>query len=292
MTISMSAICPTQGQFGQDVLASEHLYHLLHQTASAQHILDMENIGFIKPMGVATLVLAARFIAEKSGHSISLVNLSPELLAYLERVNLFTMASEWLQLEGNLPKHRWERNPQTANLLELTPITNAGDVARAMERAEAIFSRWLQLPNLGSLLKVISELCSNIYQHSGDPHGFVMIQRYRVVSRHEVDVVLAAGDMGQGIRGSLAAKYPELDDEPLNYIQAAMDGRTSRHTGRGGLGLRTVEETVAKEGGYVWLRSETAAIRSYGPDRRYPFTNLAPMPGTQVAVEFRAPLKD
>ncbi|MBK8985325.1 MAG: sensor histidine kinase [Chloroflexi bacterium] len=239
------------------------------------------------------LVLAARRITEQTSRPVRLVNLNPDLLAYLKRVNLFTVAKEWLQLgEEVLAEFHWNRNPQTANLLELTPITNAGDVAKVMERAEAIFSRWLQLPNLGSLLKVISELCSNIYQHSGDPHGFVLIQRYQYISRGEVEVVLAAGDMGRGIRGSLAAKYPELGVEPVKYIQAAMDGRTSRHTGRGGLGLRTVEETVAKEGGYVWLRSETAAIRSFGPNRRYPFTDLTPMPGTQVVVEFRAPLKD
>ncbi|HRQ41845.1 MAG TPA: ATP-binding protein [Chloroflexota bacterium] len=254
--------------------------------------MNLESAGFLKPMGIMALVLTVRQIAEQSGHPILLVNLGSELLSYLERVNFFDMMGEWLELEDSLPEQRWDRNPQTANLLELTPITNAGDVARVMERAEAIFSRWLHLPNLGSLLKVISELCSNIYQHSGDRHGFVLIQRYQVISRGEVDVVLAAGDLGRGIRGSLIARHPELGAEPLTYIQAALDGRTSRHTGRGGLGLRTVEETVEKEGGYVWMRSETAAIRSYGPHHHYPFTNLAPMPGTQVVVEFRTPLRD
>lgn len=161
-----------------------------------------------------------------------------------------------------------------------------------MERTESIFGRWLQLPNLGSLLKVISELCSNIYQHSGDAHGFIMIQHYRVSTRYEEDVVLAAGDMGQGIRNSLAAKYPELGIDPLKAIQATLDGITSRETGRGGLGLPTVEETVAKEGGYVWLRSETAAVRSYGPNRHYTSSNLGYMPGTQVVVELHAPLRD
>lgn len=287
----MSRLIPDQ--FGSDVGDIDNLYSLLHARMDDQYTLDMSHVAFLKPMGSTTILLAARHLAEQSGHPVHLINLKPDLQSYLERINLFTVAKDWLQPDEELPaEKRWERNPQTANLLELTPITNADDVVKVMERAEAIFSRWLQLPNLGSLLKVISELCSNIYQHSGDPHGFVMIQRYRVVSRHEVDVVLAAGDMGRGIRDSLAAKYPELGDEPLNYIHAAMDGRTSRHTGRGGLGLRTVEETIAKEGGYVWLRSETAAIRSFGPNRRYPFTDLAPMPGTQVVVEFRAPLKD
>lgn len=282
----------TPNQFGSDVQTIDSLYSLLSDIRSAQYVLDLRNIVFLKPMGIMALVLTARHIAEKSGYPIRLIGLDRDLLAYLERVNLFQVANKWIELDSELPEQKWERNLQTPNLLELTPITNALDVATVMERAELIFSRWLQLPNLGSLLKVISELCSNIYQHSGDPYGFVMIQRYRVVSRNEVDVVLAAGDRGQGIRGSLSARYPELGTEPPAYIQAALEGSTSRHTGRGGLGLRTVEETVAKEGGYIWLRSETAAIRSYGPDRRYTYTDLAPVPGTQVVVEFRASLKD
>jgi hypothetical protein len=243
-------------------------------------------------MGLMALVLSARQIADQSGHPVILVNLYNELLSYLERVNLFDVAGQWIELDGSLPVQRWDRNPHTANLLELTPITNAGDVAKVMERAETIFSRWLHLPNLNSLLKVISELCSNIYQHSGDPYGFLLIQRYQYSSQDEAKVILAVGDLGQGIRGSLAARHPELGDDPLKYIQAAITGSTSRDSGRGGLGLRTVEETIAKEGGYVWLRSETAALQSHGPNRHYSFNNITPMPGTQVVVEFRAPLRD
>lgn len=238
------------------------------------------------------LVLASRRIAKLSGHPVKLINCDSTLGQYLERVNLFEVAAEWLQLEDSLPESRWDRNPQTANLLELTPVSNATEVIKAMERAEAVFSRWLQLPNLSSLLKVISELCSNIYDHSGDQHGFVLIQKYEYLSRGEVEVVLAVGDLGKGIRGSLEERHPQLGNDPLNYIQAALTGTTSRESGRGGLGLRTVEETVAKEGGYLWLRSETAALRSFGPDRHYSYEDLAFMPGTQVVVEFRAPLRD
>ncbi|MCL4872056.1 MAG: hypothetical protein KJ063_24105 [Anaerolineae bacterium] len=282
----------TPNQFGSDVQTIDSLYSLLSDIRSAQYILDLGNIAFLKPMGIMALVLSARHIAEKSGYPIRLISLDRKLLAYLERVNLFQVANKWIELDSELPEQKWERNPQTPNLLELTPITNAVDVASVMERAELIFSRWLQLPNLGSLLKVISELCSNIYQHSGDPHGFILIQRYQYISRSEVDVIVAVGDMGKGIRPSLADRHPELSGEPLGYIRAALQGSTSRHSGRGGLGLRTVEETVVKEGGYVWLRSETAAVRSHGPNRHYLFTDLAPVPGTQVVVEFRASLKD
>lgn len=150
-------------QFGLDILATDRLYNLLSQVTSAQYILNLGNVGFVKPMGIMALVLAARRITKQSSHPVCLVNLDDDLLAYLERVNFFDVASKWLGLDSELPEQRWDRNPQTANLLELTPITNALDVAIIMERAEAIFSRWLQLPNLGSLLKVISELCSNVY---------------------------------------------------------------------------------------------------------------------------------
>lgn len=278
--------------FGSDFQASNNLYSLLPVQAATQYTLNLENAGFFKPIGVMALLLVTRKISEQSGYPLCLVNLDEDLVAYLERVNFFKIAAHWLQLDIELSRKSWVRNPQTANLLELTQITNAVDVANVLERAEIIFERWLQRPNLGSLLKMISELCSNIYQHSGDPHGFILIQRYNYISEGEVDVVVAVGDLGRGIRATLATKYPELGDNPLNHIQAAMEGRTSRFNGRGGLGLRTVEENVAKEGGYVLLRSETAAIRSYGPNHRYTYTDLASMPGTQVVVEFRAPLRD
>lgn len=279
-------------QFGSDVNSIDSLYGLLSDIIPEQYTFNLENAGFVKPMGIMSLVLASRRIAEQSGYPVRLTNLDDMLLKYLERVNFFEVAKNWIELDRELPEERWERNPQTSSLLELTPITNEIDVALAMERADSIFSRWLQLPNLGSLLKVISELCSNIYQHSGDSHGFIMIQHYEYISRGEVGVILAAGDMGQGIRGSLATKYPKLGADSIKAIQATFDGITSRDTGRGGLGLPTVEETVAKEGGYVWLRSETAAIRSLGPSRHFPYSDLAYIPGTQVVVELHAPFKD
>lgn len=278
--------------FGRDTNDIDDLYCLLSNLKPEPYALDLASVSFLKPPGVMALLLAVRQIEEKTGHPVSILNLDNELKSYLERVNLFDVAQQWLELDKIFPETRWDRNPESTSLLELTPITNALDVAQAMERAEAIFSRWLQMQNLSSLLRVISELCSNIYQHSGDPHGFVLIQRYQYISRGEVEVVLAAGDLGQGFRGSLQTTHPQLGDDPLNYIQATMTGTTSRETGRGGLGLRTVEETAAKEGGYVWLRSETAALRSYGPNRHYSSTNLAFMPGAQVVVEFRAPLRD
>lgn len=109
--------------------------------------------------------------------------------------------------------------------------------------------------------------------------------------RGRVDVCLAVGDLGCGIRGSLAARHGEFGEDPLDYLQAAMGGKTARSTGRGGLGLRRVEQIAGSEGGYLWLRSETAAILSRGPRKAQGRGELISVPGTQVAVEFHAPLR-
>ena len=97
--------------------------------------------------------------------------------------------------------------------------------------------------------------------------------------------------MGCGIRGSLATRFGEFGNEQSDYLSAALDGKTSRETGRGGLGLSTIETTVDQEGGYLWLRSETAAIFSRGKYQRRISPSLSAIPGAQVVVEFSAPMK-
>lgn len=109
-------------QFGSDVNSVDSLYTLLSDITPEQYTLNLENAGFIKPMGIMALVLASRRIAKQSGYPVRLTNLDVNLLKYLERVNFFEAAENWIELDGNLPVERWNRNPQTKNLLELTPI--------------------------------------------------------------------------------------------------------------------------------------------------------------------------
>ena len=144
------------------------------------------------------------------------------------------------------------------------------------------------IPNLGDLLNVLSELCANVYQHSGDHQGCVLIQKYSPFPGR-VTVNLAVGDLGCGIKGSLIARHGEIGQETLDYLREALCGKTSRASGRGGLGLRRVEQIVEARGGYLWLRSENAAILSRGQNQTQEHTDLVSIPGTQVAVELYAP---
>lgn len=256
-----------------------------------QYVFDMSIIAFIKPYGAIALIAAARYLYTCSGQPVRLENLADQPYLYLDRMDIFDIGRDWLQ-PPNILSEEWARDPQTPNLLELTKISSPNDVTAVVSRSERIFSHWLKIPDLYNLLRVLSELCGNIYEHSGDSHGCVLIQKYQMIQQNRVIVCLAAGDLGCGIRGSLTTRYGSIGQEPLDYLHQAMSGqRTARSTGRGGLGLRTVEQLAGSEGGYLWLRSETAAIFSRNSDKRRGQRGLADIPGTQIAVEFHAPLQ-
>jgi len=250
--------------------------------------LDMGAVRFIRPYGAIALVMTVRQLAARSGHRVQILNLRPDVHQYLHRMDFFDVVRPWT-VSPPTPEEEWARSQQTQNLLELTRIGDHDDIKNVVLRADRIFTRWLGSSDLKRLLSILSELCSNIHQHSGDEHGCVMIQRYERSTEGVVEVSLAVGDLGCGIRGSLSARYPKIGKEPLNYIYAALQGRTARLTGRGGLGLRHVEGIVQGYKGWFWLRSETAAILTYGPNDRREERGLALLPGTQAAVLLKAP---
>lgn len=230
-----------------------------------------------------------RRLAVISQQKISIMNIRPDVLKYLERMDFFTIAGSWVE-SNQLPDEQWSRNPHSPNLLELTVISSQEDVTRVVTRAEQIFCPWLKTMDLNRLLTVLSELCANIYQHSGDQYGCAMIQRYEHGLSESVEISLSVGDIGKGIRGSLSTRFPDIGSDPLDFLYEAMQGRSARNTGRGGLGLRQVEEIVRKNTGLLWIRSETAAIASTGSTLHQDETSLAYFPGTQISVRLNAPL--
>jgi anti-sigma regulatory factor (Ser/Thr protein kinase) len=273
---------------GGGVSDVEALHALVDGRRPAERfVLDMRRVGFVKPYGVVALLLAARRLVSLSGRRVELANVDRQVHSYLERMNLFEVGGDWIT-PAEVLDASWDRNPQTPNLLELMPIEGPQDVVTAITRAERVFSRWLDVPDLNDLLRVLSELCANVHQHSGDPLGCVMIQKYEEGASGRTVVCVAVGDLGCGVRASLTARHGEIGREPLDYLHAAMAGRTSRESGRGGLGLRLVEEVAKGAGGRLWLRSETAAVfgRASGESRSH--QGLHYTPGTQVAVDLRS----
>lgn len=256
------------------------------QVAASAYALDMSRVDFVTPYGVIAVVLAARLLAERSKQPVVFTSVQPQVLQYLERIDVFKVGHEWLVPPPQLSE-RWLRNSGTPNLLELTLITGPHDVETAMTRANRIFQRWLSITDLNTVLAVLSEVCANIYQHSGDGAGCVVIQKY--TSAGKTSICLAVGDLGCGVRGSLQARHGVLGEGTLPYLREAMNGRTSRANGRGGLGLRLVEQRVRETGGSFWLRTEDAAVHSQGADVTKEVIGLADIRGTQLVVDLHAP---
>ena len=256
-----------------------------------RYVFDMSNVTFVEPCGVIALLSAIRHCAARSGERVLIKNLSEQIYPYLHRMDLFRVAEAWLRPITPL-NEEWSRSAYTINLLELTPVTGYDEMDAVIERARAIFAPWLSPDELSNLLLVISELCQNIYQHSGDTNGCIMIQKYQS-EQNRVSICLSVGDSGCGIRANLVKRYSGLGSDPLDFVRAAMDGNhTSRSHGRGGLGLRTVRNITAAHSGYLTVRSETASVTDWGKRGVHSYSNLTHMAGTQVSVKLCASIQD
>jgi signal transduction histidine kinase len=253
---------------------------------AGRYVFDMRAVRFIEPCGAIALLSAVRYCATGSGRAVLMKNIDEQIYLYLERMNFFQLTRAWLKPVLRL-NEEWSRNPHSLNLLELTEVTGYDEMSVVIERARDIFKSCLSPDELADLLRVISELCQNIYQHSGDAHGCIMIQKYQP-DHTQPFICLSVGDSGCGIRANLIKRYPWLGNEPIDFVRAAMDGSfTSRLHGRGGLGLRTVRDISATHKGYVTVRSETAAVTDWGKSVEN-FSNLSYVAGTQVSVRLSA----
>jgi anti-sigma regulatory factor (Ser/Thr protein kinase) len=274
----------------REVSDIENVYSLV-ASAPPEHCyqFDLRSVTFIEPHGVIALIIGARHLVACSDQRVRITNIPPKIYPYLHRMDFLTVGQNWLWTTDTCDEEAWSRSSTTENLLELTTMTGADDLKRAMERAEAIFSRWLPINDLNSLQTVLSELCTNIYEHSTDTAGCILIQTYTSEAQQQTVVRVAVGDKGIGIRESLQRRHGQIGHSPIDYLDAAMQGRSARWK-RGGMGLRTIEQIVAQRGGYLWLRSENAVLLSRSSANHRKISGLADIPGTQIAVELRTPL--
>ncbi len=276
---------------GGSVTDVEPFYAQVAQAPPArQYSLDMAAVSFVRSYGTMALMNAARQLSQRSGTPLLLKNLRPNVHSYLHFMRLFELGGDFMQVASGTPQPWQPAN--SPDHLQLTYVTGSASVEAVVDRARAIYSYWLQVHNYSNLMSVISELGANIYQHSGDVRGGILMQKIQSSSRDRVEVRLAVSDLGQGIRRSLSARHKDIGTEPLDYLRAALQGKSARASGRGGMGLQTMDQFVRTVGGYWWLRSETAAIFREGSGQVQEYANLVNVPGTQVAVELHAPRPD
>lgn len=267
----------------------DFLFSIVNQANSSLMIIDLDRAEFITPSRAIALVLACRHIYSTTKQKVLLRNVSRTVQKYFLRMDMPIRAQKWLEIE-DLGIDEWGRKPNTSQLLEMTKIGSTADVEYAIDRAGNIFSQWLNKSDLNNLLSSLSELCSNVYQHSTDDDGIVLIQKYEKQTLHLVNIQVAVGDLGCGIRGSLETRYGKLASSAIDYLKLAMEGKSSRNTGRGGLGLRRVEQILQTNLGSLHLRTHDASILSHYKTGREYVSGIPFFPGTQIALGLNFPL--
>lgn len=264
------------------------LYGLVYQIDPTKVIgLNMSSVTFIAPSGLIGLLVFVRYLERLTNSPVYFFGCRGEVAAYLERVDFFQTCSAWAcTLEEVLPEDTLSRSAASTNLLELACIRKGEDVRRVADRTKGILQQWLIYgsSDQNDLLLILSEMCENICEHAGDI-GHVVIQRYQRHQLGYVEVRIAVGDMGQGIRNSLIRAHGEFASSPVEYIQAALNGVSARGQNILGNGFQSVRNIVQRCKGTLYVRSETGAVRvQSGQSIPLLYSDLPFMPGTQVAI--------
>jgi hypothetical protein len=267
------------------------------QIATAQIIIDLEQVRFVDPYGMVGLLAMARFLRQRAFEPVLMLPRSEEVMKYLDRMDFSRHADRLctLDLTTLWPDGEYSRSTHSDVLLEITPIARAEDihfiVERVRERAQTILSQNLHYEQaaIDSFVVALSELCQNIPEHSEDV-GYVAIQKYFYGRRLGKNLVkIAVMDLGVGFRTSLAPKYAAQSTpwSDLLALRLAMFEGASRYDDPGrGQGLSAVRRFVERWHGKLMIRSGSARVGVSPAWERSATrqTKLTPFPGTQVSI--------
>jgi anti-anti-sigma regulatory factor/anti-sigma regulatory factor (Ser/Thr protein kinase) len=267
------------------------------QIATAQIIIDLEQVRFVDPYGMVGLLAMARFLRQRAFEPVLMLPRSEEVMKYLDRMDFSRHADRLctLDLTTLWPDGEYSRSTHSDVLLEITPIARAEDihfiVERVRERAQTILSQNLHYEQaaIDGFVVALSELCQNIPEHSEDV-GYVAIQKYFYGRRLGKNLVkIAVMDLGVGFRTSLAPKYAAQSTpwSDLLALRLAMLEGASRYDDPGrGQGLSAVRRFVERWHGKLMIRSGSARVGVSPAWERSATrqTKLTPFPGTQVSI--------
>ena len=254
-----------------------------------EHIaLDLGKIDFINPSNLIMLITTSKVIFERTGQKISWINVSRNVSAYLERVNIndlsfidFKLPSVWEML------YRGVRKSNT--LIELQTIGDWKSCGDAIKRTKEILLQWF--PNqLGrptnDICSLLSETAENSIDHSsaspGQGYCFYILQKYHKEGKDQIQI--AVGDIGIGIRNSLKRVAPDFVSNDLLAIKRALlKGMSGREDKSGGLGYIRVREILKQRGGTIEIRSGYGSIiYSANPEKQLTTEHRCSFPGTQT----------
>ncbi len=264
--------------------ALTQLEAFIDQADSNRITLDLSQLGFVDPCGMAALCLIARSLSRTFWDIDCLLPLKPEVESYLTRMGVFRQISEGVTLI---------RTPETGHppvdnesLIEVCEISNRTDVEDALAHIEFRVGTILEnelnysVREITSFKNVVAELCHNIVDHSGD-RGYLAAQRYTNHKLGRKFAMIAVSDLGMGIRKSLSQRYDVSEWDHGAAITNAVKKTFSRDTARG-LGLYVVRTICDDCDGSLHIRSGDCRVYFRGSrSRQYVSGAFA---GSQVSI--------
>ncbi len=287
--VSMSEILiSVPDSLGEAPDAVEKLFAVLHAASAGDPIaLDLTPVTWIRPYGAISLLGVCRYLKQLTYRPVRLTGLQSDIHAYLRRIDFFKCGTGTVYTADPFNStDDLSRSISSSNVLELFPIRVHEDIYEVAARARHILAYWLggTSYDIDNIVILLSEACSNIVDHSGDA-GIVTIQKYD--RKHCIDVNLAIGDLGRGIRQSLMAVHGAISNTCAGYIEQALAGLSARSGERGGQGLGAIQRIATESSGSLHIRSETGSVLAQASGTAS-YDGLYFFPGTQIAITFRS----
>lgn len=264
--------------------------NLLPQDEISAIEINLQRVKFVDPYALVTLCLAGRHLKNKySDISVTLPD-CVECQTYLHSMNFVSVVKSFAQIKNTATEPASSQPINHDVVLELTKIEKKvaepnKDIENVLNRVDTILRNQLNFGDkeISSLSNIISELCYNIKDHSGD-EGLVAVQRYQRKTDGKRFVVIGVGDLGVGIRTSLSRRIDITNLSHLDSIVHALKKDISAYPERG-LGLYMVSKITKDYSGTLHIRSGNARLYLRHNPRGVETTDF---PGTQVSISLSA----
>jgi hypothetical protein len=259
----------------------------MHLTSDPVAQLDMDKVEFIAPYGLVVLCLLGRYAKTIWPRVVFRLPASYALRSYLGRVRFAEALQGIVELEGpDLVVDEGREKTDSEALLEITRIEERVDVENVLgyigQRVEAILAEELHYAEkeINQFKNVVAELCHNILDHSMN-WGYVTAQRYLDARSGKKYVVIGVGDLGIGIKKSLAHRFDVGQWSHGTAIVNSLRKHVSRDEARG-LGLYIVNSICHQYNGSLHLRSgDTRVYIRRGRQAQYLASYF---PGTMLSI--------
>lgn len=218
-------------------------------------LLDMGDVHFAHPSGMAPLVANVRRLTERGG-LVDLVLPEDEFLAsYFKKAGWIDgLEGTHLPLRLGGPRDTYIPLVSYSTHEELNPIIN-----EALRHFSRRFS--FQRGVLDGLEWALNEVADNVLIHSGGARGWLQLAQQP--SKGLIEIVVA--DCGRGILNSLREGHPEIKDDEAALELAIEKGVTRNPNVGQGNGLAGTLRIAMAAKGYVNLYSGAGLLRFLQP---------------------------